>query len=86
MDWLNLTPDLSNQFEIERVARQIMTITNLQQLQTLAADLYRLAVQQSHVAQQAVHQVADLEAAAGFQVRQEHEEWAAEILAQRASS
>lgn len=41
---------------------------------------------QAHVSHQLVAQVAEIECAAGYPVTAEHEAWAAEILAQRASS
>jgi hypothetical protein len=41
---------------------------------------------QAHVSNQLVTQVAEAEAAAGCPVTAKHEAWAAEILAQRASS
>ena len=85
MFWLDLNLPLSDEFEIEKQVRYIQTCTDLDELRNVAIALIRFSMQQAHVSHQLVTQVAEIEAAVGCPVTPEHEAWAAELIAQRAS-
>ncbi|MEY2643638.1 MAG: hypothetical protein RLZZ611_287 [Cyanobacteriota bacterium] len=86
MFWLDFNLSLDDEFEIEKQVRYIQASTDINELRHIASELLRFSMLQAHVSNQLVTQAAEAEAATGFPVTAEHEAWAAEILAQRASS
>ena len=86
MFWLDFNLSLDDEFEIEKQVRYIQASTDINELRHIASELLRFSMLQAHVSNQLVTQVAEAGVAAGCPVTAEHEAWAAEILAQRASS
>jgi hypothetical protein len=86
MFWLDFNLSLADEFEVERQVRYIQASTDLNELRHIATALLRFSSVQAHVSNQLVTQVAEIECAAGCPVTAEHEAWAAELIAQRASS
>ncbi|MEN9491767.1 MAG: hypothetical protein RJA63_2216 [Pseudomonadota bacterium] len=86
MFWLDFNVSLADEFEVERQVRYIQASTDLNELRHIATELLRFSSMQAHVSHQPVAQVAEAECAAGYPVTAEHEAWAAELIAQRASS
>lgn len=86
MFWLDFNLSLDDEFEVEKQVRYIQASTDINELRHIASELLRFSMLQAHVSHQMVAQVAEAEATAGCPVTAEHEAWAAEILAQRASS
>lgn len=86
MFWLDFNLSLADEFEVERQVRYIQASTDLNELRHIATELLRFSTLQAHVSHQLVAQVAEIECAAGCPVTAEHEAWAAELIAQRASS
>lgn len=86
MFWLDFNISLADEFEVERQVRYIQASTDLNELRHIATELLRFSSVQAHVSHQLVAQVAKAECAAGCPVTAEHEAWAAELIAQRASS
>lgn len=86
MFWLDFNLSLADEFEVERQVRYIQASTDINELRHIASELLRFSMLQAHISHQMVVQVAEAEEAAGCPITAEHEAWAAEILAQRASS
>ena len=86
MFWLDFTLSLADEFEVERQVRYLQACEDINQLRHIASKLLRFSMLQAHVSHQLVAQVAESETAAGCPITAEHEAWAAEILAQRASN
>ena len=86
MFWLDFNLSLADEFEVERQVRYLQACEDINQLRHIASELLRFSMLQAHVSHQLVAQVAESEAAAGCPITAEHEAWAAEILAQRASN
>ena len=86
MFWLDLNLSLSDQFEIEKQVRYIQGCTDLQELRHLAVELLRFSSLQAHISSQLVLQTAEMEADMIGEPTAEHQQLAAEILGQRASS
>ena len=78
MFWLDMNLPLSDEFEIEKQVRYIQGCTDLQEL--------RFSSLQAHISSQLVLQTAEMEADMIGEPTAEHQQLAAEILAQRASS
>ena len=86
MFWLDFNLSLADEFEVEKQVRYIQASTDINELRHIASELLRFSMLQAHVSHQVVVQVAEMEAATGCPVTDEHMAWAADILAQRACS
>jgi hypothetical protein len=92
MFWLDFNIPLDDEFEIEKQVRYLQASTDIEELRHIAVALVRFSMQQAHLSNQIVTQMAEIEADmihAGHiaEPTAEHQRMAAEILAaHRASS